>query len=41
MIDFKKPGYGIKENEINKYIGKRISKKIKKNYQFKKSDFIK
>ena len=41
MIDFKKPGYGIKENEINKYIGKKISKKIKKNYQFKKNNFIK
>ena len=36
MIKFKKPGFGINELEIKKYIGKRLNKDINKNYQFKK-----
>lgn len=41
MIKYTKPGFGISEKEIKKYIGKKIFKNIKENYQFKKKDFVK
>ena len=41
MIKYTKPGFGISEKEINKYIGKKIFKNVKENYQFKKKDFVK
>tara|TARA_A100001011_G_scaffold391711_2_gene477755 strand:- start:1315 stop:2361 length:1047 start_codon:yes stop_codon:yes gene_type:complete len=35
----KKPGTGIKESEIKKYIGKRLNKNVSSNRLLKKSDF--
>ena len=39
MIDFKKPGTGIKPNKIEKYFGKRIRKNIKLNEVLKTNHF--
>ena len=38
-LDFKKPGDGIKANQLNKVLGKRVKKDIKSNTKLQLSHF--